>query len=149
MAHISVAEVQSWFTTNRLQLAVTDDLPEEPNIAQEVLSVLASAYEVSSWTEVSTTPALVRKVISARVAAVRYSKTYADQIDEVSYADWLNAWAENLLEQILSGKAALLDLTDEEQEAAQEGRSTVFWPTDQTAIAEPAADAMFKIEMQF
>jgi hypothetical protein len=149
MAHISVAEVQSWFTTNRLQLAVTDDLPEEPNIAQEVLSVLASAYDVSGWTEVSTTPALVRKVISARVAAVRYRKSYADQIDEVSYADWLDEWAMNLLEQILSGSAALLDLPVEEQETAQEGRSTVFWPTDQTAIAEPDDDAMFKIGMRF
>jgi hypothetical protein len=132
VALITVDDVQSWFTENRLQLDITDELVEEPNISAEVLGTVSSRYDVSTWTTYGTTPDLIRSVISARVAAVRYRKHYADQADELFYADWLDEWATNLLDGIVSGTVELLDVTDEETTAAQTAAGPSFVPNDLT-----------------
>jgi len=132
VALITTDDVQSWFTTDRLQLEVTDELSEEPNISAEVLGTVSSRYDTSAWISSSTTPQLIKSIISARVAAVRYRKHYADQLDELFYADWLDDWAETLMEGVVSGSVELLDVTEEETAAAQAAASASFVPNDDT-----------------
>ena len=133
MALIEVGDVQSWFTEDRLQLEYSDELPEETNVSNEVLAKISKRYDVTLWVSVTTTPALVKSVISAQVAAIRYRKQYADQLaDEVNnYADWLDNWAMTTLDGIVDGSIPLLDIvTDEELVIAQESASASFYPTD-------------------
>lgn len=135
MALITIDDVQSWVTTDRLQLEFTEDLPEETNISPQVLAVVSSRYDVSTWINPNTTPALIRSVISARVAAVRYRKVYADQLEnEISYADWLEKWAQNTLDGIVKGTIPLLDVPAEDLVTAQTDASISFFPTDTTGI---------------
>ena len=146
MPLIQVDEVQSWFTEDRLSLEHDDTLPEEANVSEMVRSRLADTYDVTTWVSVATTPTLVRKVIAAKVAAIRYSKHYADQLDELPYAEKLEMWAKDTLEAIAEGKLTLLDVvTDAEQDAAEEARSISFFPTDVSSIDEPAKFTMGEV----
>ena len=134
MALIDVGDVQSWFTEDRLQLEFEDELPEEVNVSLETLARLSTRYDVDTWVDPDTTPALVKSVISAQVAAIRYRKQYADQLatsEEGNYADWLENWAMTNLDGIIDGTIPLLDIvTDEELVIAQESASASFYPTD-------------------
>ena len=148
MALITIDDVQAWFTTDRLSLDITDDLPEEVSISPEILASVSTRYDVSDWTTPSTTPQLIRSVISARVAAIRYSKQYADQVDEIVYADWLHDWAMTTLEGIINSTIPLLDIvTDAELLTAQTASSVKFFPTDVSSAtdADPPKFTMDKV----
>ena len=147
MALIDVGDVQSWFTEDRLQLEFEDELPEETNVSNKVLAKISKRYDVTLWISVATTPALVKSVISAQVAAIRYRKQYADQLEEASYADWLDDWAMTTLDGIVDGTIPLLDIvTDDELVIAQESSSASFSPTD-AEIDDDAAK--FTMDMSF
>jgi len=148
MALITTDDVQTWFTDDRLLLDITDDLPEETNVSAEVLATVSTRYTTTTWITAATTPRLIRSVISARVAAIRYSKHYADQLDELLYADWLNKWAMDILEGIVSGAIPLLDIvTSADLTAAQEAASAKFYPTDTSSVDDQAAK--FTMDMSF
>ena len=133
---INIDDVQSWFTENRLLLDADDLLTEETDVSNEVLSTVASRYDVSIWVSRATTPTLIRSVISARVAAIRYRKHYADQLDEEgNYALWLDNWFMTTLDGIVSGQIQLLDATD--LDAALVNAGAEFFPTDQSSIDDP------------
>jgi len=143
MALVSVADVQSWITDDRLQLELTDSLVEEPHISEEVTSKCSTRYDVSGWTDRSGTPVLIRSIISARVAAVRYRKVYADQIEgEFEYSDWLEQWANDNLDKVLDGTLPLTDVPQDELDSAQQAASASFYPTD-------TDDVKFTMDMNF
>jgi len=147
MALIEVGDVQSWFTEDRLQLEFEDELPEETNVSNEVLAKVSKRYDVDTWITPATTPALVKSVISAQVAAIRYRKQYADQLGEAIYSDWLDNWVMVTLTGIVDGTIPLLDIiTDEELIIAQESASASFYPTDDE-IDDDAAK--FTMDMSF
>jgi len=149
-ALVSIDEVQSWLSEDRLQLSFDNDLGEEVNISLLVRAALHTAYDTSSWVDRTTTPSLVRKVIAARVASVLYRKVYADQADELPYADWLNGWADDTLEGIANGTLRLLDVvTTVEADAAQVARSIAFKPNDATATADVEDATKFTIGQIF
>ncbi len=140
---INVDDVQSWFTEDRLLLDADDLLAEETDVSNEVKSTVASRYDTSIWVSRATTPTLIRSVISARVAAIRYRKTYADQMDEErNYADWLDDWFKMTLEGIVSGQIQLLDAGDLDTALASAGAK--FFPTDVSSATEPAKFSMGK-----
>ena len=143
MSLVSVDDVQAWFTDDRLSLEVTDDLPEEPNVSAEVLSTVAARYDTSTWIDRSTTPELIRSIISAQVAAIRYRKHYADQVDELSYADWLDQWAMHILKGIVGGAIALLDIPAEDLLVAQTAASISGLPDDDSEAAKFTMDMSF------
>ncbi len=147
MALITIDDVQSWFTDDRLSLDGGDKLPEETNVSAEVLATVSTRYDITTWVDDTTTPRLIRSVISARVAAIRYSKHYADQLDEIVYADWLNDWAMNILEGIVNGTIPLLDVPTDDLTAAQEAASAAFYPTDASSVDDQAAK--FTMDMSF
>ncbi len=133
---ISIDDVQSWYTDNRLLLDPDDLLAEETNVSNEVLSTVASRYDTSIWVDRATTPTLIKSVISARVAAIRYREHYADQLDEEgNYAIWLDNWFMMILDGIVSGQIQLLDATDLTTALASSAAS--FFPTDVSSIDDP------------
>ncbi len=139
---INIDDVQSWFTEDRLLLDADDELAEETDVSNEVLSTAASRYDVSIWVSRATTPTLIRSVISVRVAAIRYRKQYADQLEEANYADWLDNWFMMTLEGIVNGQLQLLDATD--LTAALASAGALFHPTDVSSVTDPAAFSMGK-----
>ncbi len=139
---INIDDVQSWFTENKLLLEADDDLKEETDVSNEVLSSVSSRYDTSLWVSRATTPSLIRSVISARVAAIRYRKIYADQLDEENYADWLDEWFKMQLEGIISGQVQLLDATD--LTTALDSAGPKFYPTDTSSVDDPAIFSMGK-----
>ena len=143
MSLISTDDVQAWFTDDRLLLEITDDLPEEPNVSTEVLSTVAARYDTSTWTTRTTTPQLIRSIISAQVAAIRYRKHYADQIDELPYADWLDQWAMTILKGIVGGSIALLDIPSDDLQTAQIAASMSGLPDDDSEAAKFTMDMTF------
>ncbi len=132
---INVEDVQSWLTEDRLLLEADDELTEEMNVSNEVKSVIEGRYDTSLWTSRATTPTLIKSIISARVAAIRYRKQYADQLDEENYADWLDNWYKMQLEGIVNGQIQLLDATD--LEAALVSSGPTFHPDDRSSIDDP------------
>lgn len=150
MALVGIEEVQSWLTETRLLLSHDDDLDEEANVSELVRSRLAHTFDVTTWTTIATTPTLVRKVIAAKVAALRYQKHYADQADELPFADKIMEWADTTLEGIAEGKLKLLDVvTDDEVTEAETARSIAFKPDDNTAIEDEDDDRKFTIGQLF
>ncbi len=141
---INVDDVQSWLTEDRLLLDGDDDLAEETNVSNEVKSVIEGRYDTTLWTSRATTPTLIKSIISARVAAIRYRKVYADQLDEENYADWLDNWYKMQLEGIMSGQIQLLDADD--LEAALTSSGPTFHPNNQSSVTEPA---LFSVGMSF
>jgi hypothetical protein len=137
---INVEDVQSWLTEDRLLLEADDELTEETNVSNEVKSVIEGRYDTSLWTTRATTPTLIKSIISAQVAAIRYRKVYADQLDEESYADWLDNWFKMQLEGVSNGQIQLLDAIDLEAALISSGPS--FHPDDQSSILEPAKFSM-------
>lgn len=147
MALINTDDVQSWFTTDRLSLEITDDLPEEVNISAEVLATASTRYSTTTWVTIATTPRLIRSVISARVAAIRYNKHYADQVDELPYGEWLHKWSMNILDGIINGTIPLLDVPSADLTLAQKTASATFYPTDASSVDDQAAK--FTMDMSF
>ncbi len=147
MALINTDDVQTWFTDDRLSLEVTDELPEEKNVSEKVIAKISKRYDVTLWITRAATPKLVRSVISAQVAAIRYRKHYADQLEELDYARWLDDWSMNCLEGIVDGTIPILDIvTDAELVTAQISSSASFYPTD----AQIDDDAVkFTMDMSF
>jgi len=147
MALINTDDVQAWFTTDRLSLDLTDDLVEEKNVSAEVLAVASTRYDVSTWITRATTPQLIKSIISARVAAIRYSKQYADQLDEIVYADWLNNWATDILKGVVDGTIPLTDVSAVDLADAQTAAGATFYPTDASSVDDQAAK--FTMDMTF
>jgi hypothetical protein len=146
MALVTIGEVQSWFTEDRLLLEHDDDLPEEVAVSRLALAAISKTYDVTTWVSTATTPALVRSVISAQVAALRYRKHYADQDEELEYANWLDDWAKGTLEGIVSTELELLDtVTSDEVAAAEDARTIAFLPNDLTGSADEESDIKFKM----
>ena len=145
MALITVSDVQSWFTDDRLRLAPEqDNLPEETDVSNEVLARVSVRYDTTTWVDPDTTPALIRSVISARVGSIRYRKVYADQLEEgPNYADWLyDEWSETTLMGIIDGQIPLLDAAD--LSTAQANAGPKFFPTDASSVDDPAVFSMGK-----
>lgn len=138
MALITSDEVQAWLSTDRLQLLVTEDLPEESTVSNEVLArISAIGHDVSGWTDSSNTPATVKDVIALRVAAYRILKVYADQDEESMYANRLLRWADDILEGIIAGT---VEMTEDPLDT--DITTPLFFPTDTSSVDEPAKFSM-------
>ena len=139
--HVSVQEVQQWLEVTKL--AVTDvDATLEDTFFNLVAGRLSARYDVASWTDETTTPKLVRVVVSMLIAAAVYNRSYAEQIadvSEVSYGTRLELSAMSLLGGLADGSTDLVGEEGTESDIS----GPVFWPTDMatTIAAEEGADA--------
>lgn len=111
-SHITTDDLQAWLSEDRHRLNIIADPEEEVGIASGVLSKLATRFDVSTWIDSSSTPLLVRTIISLLVASARLRKVYADQGDESNYADKLEEWANDYIMGLVEGTILLLDAAE-------------------------------------
>lgn len=133
MAHVTVAEVQSWLDYDKLPLAPNDPLPEEVNAATGVLGRLVNVYpEATDWTTTANTPVIVKVIISALTASYRYNKIYSEEEDAGNrYAGKLEARALELLNMIMIGDLQITDVPV----SVITSFDPIFWPNDTTGAS--------------
>ena len=85
VAHISVGEAQAWAEGTKLTISSLDAALEE-HLAEEVLRRLDSPFDVSTWVDSTTTPKLVRTIISKLYVAWLYDRQYSEDIETGSAA---------------------------------------------------------------
>lgn len=147
MPLVNIQDVQNWLSDNRLLVDVTDDLEDIAGLEEHIKAQLSTLYDTTLWTDASSTPVLVRSVLGARLAALRYRKVYSDQVDELPYADWLEEWAKMTVDGILDGSLLLSDATD--VDTAAEQSSISFYPDDTTEVAYPEQARKFTMGQVF
>jgi hypothetical protein len=133
VAHISVSDAQAYATPRKLDLGTSLDGDLENSVATQVLAQLHSAYNTTTWVDESTTPVLVQSIIGMYYVAWYYQRTYAEDTGTATYADRLLRWAQMLINGILAGNTALVDVPV--------GSSTygeaAFYPNDQSSRTDP------------
>jgi hypothetical protein len=136
MANIDVQEAQAWCETTKLNLGTALDGELEASITSQVLTQVAQVFDTSSWVDNTTTPKLIRSIISMYYVAWIYDRTYAEDspAGSRSYADKLKTRADSLLEAIMSGNVTLPEATP-----TVDTGSPYFYPTDSSS-ALPADD---------
>jgi hypothetical protein len=110
MPNIDVSEAQAWLELTKANLGAALDVNMETSIASQVLSRVATSYDVSGWTTPGTTPTLVRKIVAMKYASWFYQKLYSEDDSTNEYALMLNAQAEVLLEGVVSGANDLVEI---------------------------------------
>src|SRR5687768_11616253 len=109
MAVVKTADVQQWLEATKMTVDAVDASLEITHRAR-VFSRLASAYDITTWDSPEDTPALVRSIVSAYIAAWTYDRQYSENDpDGSAYAARLMAWADLILEGIANG---LIDLEE-------------------------------------
>ena len=147
-AHISVGEAQAWAEGTKLTISSLDTALEE-HLAEEVLRRLDSPFDVSTWVDSTTTPKLVRTIISKLYVAWLYDRQYSEDIETGSnYADRLKENAEVLLQGLIAGTIELPGVADV-------AGSPTYYPTDASSAQVPTLDdpslgpAAFSMGMRF
>jgi hypothetical protein len=149
VAHITVAEAQAWAEGTKLTVT-TLDTELEAHLAEEVIRQLDSAFDVTTWTSDSTTPKLVRTIISKLYVAWLYDRQYSEDIEQngSNYADRLKENAAALLVGLIAGTIELPGVEDI-------AGSPLFYPTDESSAMTPTVDdpslgpAAFSMGMRF
>jgi hypothetical protein len=111
MPNIEIGEAQTWLEPTKAYLGADLDDNMETSIASQVLSRVATSYDVSGWTTPETTPTLVRKIIGMKYASWFYNRLYSEDSDGGNdYALLLNGQAEVLLDGVVSGANDLVEV---------------------------------------
>lgn len=128
MAHIDVSDANAWLEGTKLTL--TDlDTSLEGQISTQILAKLAGTFSTTTtWTDSSSTPALVRSIIAMYYVAAVYDKHYADDVEDSSsnYASTLRGMADLNIAGLLDGTLSLA----EDPAANSTQGAPVFFPTD-------------------
>jgi hypothetical protein len=138
MTYISLAEAQQWFENSRLTLAAID--PQlEASAMEFVRSHLRTRYDTDGWTNIGTTPSVVRKIISLLHAAWYLNRTMMESVEMdtgSSYGDRLESLAMSLLGGVAGGSIPL-----PEQEPILSTTGIAFYPTDDTTSTGASVQA--------
>ena len=134
MAHVTVDGVQAWLEQTKLTLASLDTELEDA-ISTTVLARVGYAYDISGWTDVNTTPNLIRKIIAIKYAAAHYAKTYSEDSDLSDYAVYLDKMADTLLDGVVSGALEIVDLGSGVE--FESSGDPAFYPNDASSALDP------------
>jgi len=148
MSRITAREAQAWVEGTKLTISTLDtDLLEL--LEEEVIQQLASITDTSIWIDSTSTPRLVRVIISKMYVAWLYDRAYSEDIEQGNnYADRLKDNAQMLMTGLLAGTIELPGVPDI-------SGSPVFYPTDASSGMEPTSDdpslgpAAFSMGMRF
>lgn len=145
MAVISLEQVQAWLSKTKLHISQVD--PQfESTATNMILGSLTELYDISTWIDEASTPALVRDSIAMLVAAWTYQRTYSeDDPDGSAYAKWLEANAYKLRDGI---KLGIIDLQEVPGLAVSTGAAS-FWPDDSTETINPDDGVKFTMGSRF
>jgi hypothetical protein len=136
VAYITQTDAQAWAEGTKLSLGnLEGGLVSQ--IATQTLSRVAPAYDVSGWTDSSTTPSLIRSIMAMTYIAWIYNKTYSEDDGGSPYASQLLAMADSLLEGIIDGT---VDLTEVPTAATSAQGSASFYPNDLSSAQVPTSD---------
>ncbi len=109
MATITAKMANAWTDSSKLNIT-TIDTELESQIVAQVFSKLRGLYDTTTWVEESTTPKLVKSILSMIYTGMVYNKTYAvDGADTDLYGNMLIADANKLLDSVSSGVSVLVD----------------------------------------
>lgn len=136
MSHIQVTDAQVWLDGTKANLGGNLDANLEDAIASEVISTVAQSYDVSGWTDSTTTPKLVKKVIGMKYAAAYYQRQYSEDAGMNDYAVMIDGNAEMLMEGIVIGANVLTDAN--KPYAEQHGPE--FYPNDHAVEIDDAGN---------
>lgn len=139
MSRVTTSEIQAWLEPTKLSITAPNlDLLE--HMEEEVLVRISTAYDVSGWTDVSSTPKIVRTIISKLYASFFIDRAYSENQEENNdYAQKLKDNAEMLITGIVGGLIPIPDVP-----GGNGGNTTVdraaFYPTDSSSAQKPTSD---------
>jgi hypothetical protein len=136
VSYITLEEAQTWAEQTKLTLGSLED-GLVTQVATQVLSRIALAYNVTGWTDNVTTPSLVRSVIAMLYVSWLYDRTYSeDEPDSNAWAVRLANMADALIEGITAGT---IDITDDVATGTLQGTTASYYPTDASSAQEPTS----------
>lgn len=134
MARITVEEVRGWVETSKLNV-IDLDLDFLPQLETEILAKLGTVYNTTTWVSPSTTPDLVRVIITKLYAGWVYDRSYSENQAEANpYAAMLKENAGMLLQGLIDGTLEIPGVT------AESIPNPSFYPNDLSSAQEPTSD---------
>src|SRR5258706_16279220 len=98
MTRITVEEVRGWVEVTKLNIQNLD-LDFLPQLETEVFAKLNTVYDTTTWVDPTTTPALIRVIITKMYAGWIYDRAYSEnQAESNPYAAMLKENASMLLQ---------------------------------------------------
>jgi hypothetical protein len=134
MTLITVNDVRGWVETTKLNIT-TLDLDFLPQLEAEILAQIGTVYDVTGWVDPSSTPPLVKVIITKAYAAWIYDRAYSEnQGVNNEYADMLRTNSDMLIAGLLDGTIELPGVTP------ISAPDPSFYPTDASSALEPTTD---------
>jgi uncharacterized protein (DUF1501 family) len=134
MPHIAFQEAQAWAEQSKLNLGAELEGELEVQVVSQVFARIAKQVDTSSWVDVSTTPSIIRSIISMHYVAWIYRRTYSEETDGPTYADRLTQMADSLIAGILTGAVDIEEITEDDDSHAS------GYPTDTSTASDPTTD---------
>lgn len=136
MAVVTLGEVQQWLERTKANLEVMDTQLEE-TARLMTFAELSQLYDTTVWTDQNSTPSLVSKIISARVAAWYFLRVYSEEDSSPEYGNYLLSLADNLSKAIASGTMDLVDVPG----LPSSSDPATFYPDENTGRVQQYDDA--------
>jgi hypothetical protein len=133
--HITASMVQTWLEPTKAAISSVD-ATWEGQISSEVLGRLAQTFTqpvVATWVDTTTTPAVVQQIIAMFYAGWFYDRAFSEVVtdeSQTSYGATLRAWAQKLLDDVITGSVELADVPTEPNSGP------AFYPTDASSTWE-------------
>lgn len=134
MVRITVEEVRGWVETSKLN--PTDlDLNFLPQLETEILAKLGTVYDTTTWLDATTTPAIVRVIITKLYAGWIYDRAYSENQSETNpYAAMLKENAGMLIQGLIDGTIEIPGVP------ATSSPDPSFYPNDASSAMEATVD---------
>lgn len=137
MANITLSDVQAWLETTKLNPStIESNLADQITVA--LLARLRPVFDsVDTWTSDTTTPKLVKTIISMLYVAALYERSYGDDHEDTdNYAGLLRSMAEANILGLLNGS---LQIT--EDDSNRDSSSPAYFPNDLSSAQAASSDA--------
>lgn len=133
MARVEVSDCQAWAEKTKLPISnLEPDLVSQ--VEGQVLDRLSGGFDTSTWLDPTTTPAIIKSVISMFYISWVYDRQYSEENQQLNdYAVLLRAQAESLMIGILDGSTAIPGLP------VPTTAGPAFYPTDASSALQPTA----------
>lgn len=105
-ALITKDDVNVWLDSVKTNVATLEDgLADQ--ITSTVLGAISQRYSVEGWLDPTTTPLLVKRIISMFYAGYFYHRTFSNDSEPGVYGDKLLADAQTLLDGVVAGTTVI------------------------------------------
>jgi hypothetical protein len=132
VAHVTLAEVQQWLEQTKLQINQID-AEFEATATALVFGQLDRRYATAGWTDVSTTPELIRKIIAMLVSCWTYERQYSEVSPEGSaYSRSLEDSAMQIVQSLMEGTMTIPGVLPLDEPLY----APLFEPNDSTALTQ-------------